>query len=256
MKERMFLMVIGILLASCQKQELIYESGDLNIEINAGEEYLHKYNIAAGINIKNPPQFVFWIEDTDGNYLNTLLCTYRAATGKWRASKGEDKNNIHRESALPYWSHQRNIQSQAIDIDALSSATIPSAYYMPCIENPLVDGITCATPNETSQFKMRAAEQLTQFKLFAEFNQSTDFNEYFPSSAIKGEDNYSGGEQGSGQPSLVYATTIDLQNANKEYNLKLIGHGSPDGSSDTLIIDLSKITSAKHIIESVKINIK
>lgn len=256
MKKLITLVVLGLLLASCKKQELIFESGDLKIEVSAGVEYLHKYNLAPGINIKNPPQFAFWIEDTEGNYLNTLLCTYRAATGKWKASKGEDKNNIHRESALPYWSHKRGIQSQAIDIDALSSATVPSAYYMPTTENPLVDGITCATPNESSQFKVSQSDQLTQFMMFAEFNQSTDFNEHFPSSAIKGENNYSGGEQGSGQPSLIYSTTINLQNANKEYNLKLIGHGSPDGSSDTLIIDLSKITSAMHIIESVKINIK
>ena len=65
--------------SGCNRDLVEYDSNDLKISIEKGEEWLHNFPLFLGINIKNPPQI--------------------AASGGNR-----------RKEALPHWCYQRGIQ--------------------------------------------------------------------------------------------------------------------------------------------------
>lgn len=220
---------------SCQKEEISFQSGDLKIAVETGEEWLHDFPLFMGLSKKNAPQFVIWMADEDSQYVSTLYCTHKIAREAWVANKGN-----RRKESLPFWAHQRGVVSG----DGL---------LLPTKEAPLADGITGATPKGDSWIKMTPAGS-KRFILFAEFNHSVDFNEHFPVDAISGSFQYSGGAEGSGQPAVVYATLVDLNAGFVEIELDLVGHSSPDGSNGKLYFDLSKLSSAKKIVKRVVVS--
>ena len=76
--------------SGCNRDLVEYDSNDLKISIEKGEEWLHNFPLFLGINIKNPPQIAIWTEDMEGNYLSTVYVTHKIATQSWQAS-GERK---------------------------------------------------------------------------------------------------------------------------------------------------------------------
>ena len=86
--------------------------------------------------VHNHPTFVFWAEDMNENYIQTLFVTKSFATGifghaplndsLWSTKPGITK----RPAALPYWWHKCNV----------SQSDVPSP------DKPFVDGYTGATP--------------------------------------------------------------------------------------------------------------
>ena len=228
-------LLISNLLASCQKEKLSYSSGDIRIQIQTGENWLHDYPLFLGITKKNPPQFAVWIEDTEGNYISTIYATYKIATESWISNNGN-----RRKEALPYWCHKRGI----VYSDGL---------FLPTKKQPLTDGITGATPKVDKEIQLNLKEFTKPIVIKAEFNQSLDFNNFFPENAKETDSNYSGGKEGSGQPAVIYAATI-YPNATRTY-LKLIGHSSSDGSSSEIFTDLNKLTSAKNIVGNIYVDI-
>ena len=132
------------------------------------------------------------MEDTQGNYLSTLYITHKIATQSWQASGGN-----RRKEALPHWCYSRGIK-------------YTDGLYLPTKDQPLVDGLSGATPQGSFNVKLRTKDMPKQFVVKVEINHSTDFNEYYPKSAQEGEKNYSGGKEGSGQPAVIYAALVDL----------------------------------------------
>ncbi len=205
------------------------EGKSLTISIAKGEQYLHKFQVNSFINIKTPPQFAVWIENLNGNYVETLYATSKIVNESWgKATDGGSK----RREALPYWTHKRS--NNKISTDAVSSAT----------------------PKGSSIIETKINEKQGKYIICAEVNMSTDFNEYYPKNAVIGGQNYSGGALGSGQPALVYSANIDLNSKNRVYELKLNGHSSPDGNDGKLYEDLSKLTTAKSIIKNITVNVE
>lgn len=223
---------------SCEKEDLQFETDNISVKVIEGENWLHDFPLFLGMNIKNPPQFVIWLEDTEGNYISTLFVTKKIATEAWMSNDGN-----RRKEALPHWCYQRGI----IYDDGL---------YLPTKEEPLIDGISGATPKAGIELKLEPASYLRQFVIKAEFNHSIDFNDAFPENAKEGDSNYSGGDMGSGQPALVYSALIDLDTNIKEYNLQLIGHSSSDGTNGDIYEDLSGVTSADRIVKEIVVLIK
>jgi len=223
-------------LQSCEKDDLSFVNGDIEIKIETGDHWLHDFPLLLGLTKKNSPQFAIWIEDTSGNYLSTVFVTYKIATKGWQANKGN-----RRKESLPHWCHQRGVVYE----DGL---------LLPTKEHPLIDGITGATPKEDKTIKITPKNLEKPFVIKAEFNHSVDFNDNYPKKAQEGDDNYSGGEEGSGQPAVIYATTVypDTKNA----VLELIGFSSPNGSTGDIYLDLQKLTSAKSIVKSINLTIK
>jgi hypothetical protein len=232
------LMMIACLVgcSSCEKEELSYMEGDFKVEIVSGDHWLHDFPLFLGISKKNAPQFAIWMEDTEGNYLTTVFVTNKIATEGWQANGGN-----RRKEALPHWCHQRGV----IYEDGL---------LLPTKDHPFTDGISGATPKEDLTVQLRLDDLNEPIVIKAEFNHSLDFNDFFPENAGEGEDNYSGGKMGSGQPALVYAGT--LYPDNEELELVLVGRSSSDGSDGKIYTDLEKISTAKDIIERIIVSIQ
>ena len=223
---------------SCQQELIEYEQGDVKVCIEQGSEWLHDFPLFLGIKKKNPPQIAIWLEDTEGKYLSTIYVTHKIATQSWQASGGN-----RRKESLPHWCYSRGVKYD----DGL---------YLPTKDKPFVDGISGATPQGSFDVKLRTKNALKQFIVKVEINHSTDFNEYYPKSAEEGQDNYSGGKEGSGQPALVYAAVVDLASEKKSFEATLIGHSSPDGTSGSIYEDTSKLTTALHIVKQISIQIQ
>lgn len=210
------------------------EGKNLTISIIKGEQYLHKFKVNSFISMKTPPQFAVWVEDLNGNYIETLYATSKIVKQSWSKAPEDStpKNQIKRDEALPYWTHKR------------SNNTI----------NP--DVVSSATPKGNSVIKTKTDGKQSKYVVFAEFNSSTDFNEYYTKDAMYGKDNYSGGAWGSGQPAVIYSATIDLDSQNSVYELQPIGHSSADGRDGKLYKDLSKLTTSKNIVKSITVEVK
>ena len=221
------------LLVSCEKVDMVTESGDYEIRIEAGEHWLHDFPLFLGLSKANPPQFAVWVEDTSGNYLSTLFATYKIATEGWQANKGN-----RRKESLPHWCFQRGV-------------TYSDGLYLPTKENPLPDGITGATPKADKTLLLSPSLLEPPFVIKAEFNHSVDFNSLYPKNAQPGEINYSGGEMGSGQPAVVYSVIV-LPDT-EEATLTLVGHSSPDGSDGLVYSDLESLTTARSIVGSIRL---
>lgn len=229
---------VGALFSSCQEDLIEYQKDDIKIMVKAGDEWKHPHDLFLGIKKQNPPQIAIWLEDVNGNYLTTLYASYKVATHSF---SGDEK----RKEALPYWNYAR--------LPLKSGQPIPDGYTGATTQKPIPDAVTGATPNGSFDLKMKPNEGLSQFVIKAEFNHSKDYNDYYPKSAIFGDDNYSGE---SGQPAIIYEAIIDLTTNQKEYHMQMIGHSSSDGSDGLLYTDLSKLTSAKDIVKEITIKIQ
>lgn len=223
---------------SCDNSLMEYGDSDVKISIEQGDAWLHDFPLFLGIKIKNSPQIAVWTEDMEGNYLSTIYVTHKIATQSWQAA---GKNR--RKEALPHWCYSRGVKYN----DGL---------YLPTKKEPLTDGITGATPRGSFDVKVTPNSAVKQFVVKVEINHSTDFNDYYPKSAKEGDSNYSGGEKGSGQPAVVYAVQVDLTSGKKDFEAKLLGHSSPDGSDGGIYEDVSTLTTALQIVKQITVHLK
>lgn len=228
---------LGVLI-SCNDELVTYKEDDIKVMVTKGDGWLHDFPLFLGIKMKNPPQIAIWVEDLAGNYLTTVYASHKIATESWQANGGN-----RRKEALPAWCHARGVKYS----DGL---------YLPTKNQPLVDGISGATPHGSFDVKIRPTGDLRQFIVKIELNHSTDWNDNYPKNAKEGDANYSGGEGGSGQPALVYSAEIDLDSNRKQYTATIIGHSSPDGSNGDIYPDTSFLTSALNIAKEITINIQ
>jgi len=203
----------------------------LEIELVPGKEFYY-------------PLFAVWIEDIEGEYIQTLYVARSVATGVFkygRAEKGEWKESPKRApQTLPYWAHKRGIRAS----DGL---------YMPEPANPVADAYTGPTPVAGFILQSRADSELpVKFRLMFEINQNWDWNEYWTNDKYPGDENY----MMSCQPALVYQAVIDQNNPEVEYLLKPVGHSHYSGKTGELFPDLSTITSALEIADSIIVRLK
>jgi len=244
MKRMNFIVIMLLIssLCSCQSELSEFEHGDLLARIEQGEEWLHDFPLFMGITKKNPPQIAIWLEDTTGNYLATVYASHKIATGSWQAAGGNP-----RKEALPHWDYVRGLQS-------ISSSNVSGN------RPALPDGVSGATPRSGFSVKLRPTSvsngSLTRFTLKVEVNHSTDFNPAYPKTASKGDANYSGGKEGSGQPALVYAVDVNLLSGEKAFEAVLTGHSSPDGSDGEVYPDVSQCTTALNIVKRITVTVK
>ena len=71
---------------------------------------------------------------------------------------------------------------------------------------------------------------------------------------MEGDENYSGGKMGSGQPAIVYAGTFYPDD--KDLELVIVGHSSSDGSNGNIYTDLEKLSTSKSIVERISVTIQ
>ena len=192
----------------------------------------------------NHPSFVFWIEDMDGNFIETVFITESVATGIYKYGKNIKGKWLPDEkrypASLPYWSHKRGKR-------------ISDGLYVPDKEHPITDAITGATPQSNFLLNARMKnENLRKFKILFEINQTWDFNEYWTNNKFPDNLAY----KTSCQPALVYETIINLEDLNEKYEMKAIGHAHYAGETGELFTDLSTITTALNIVKEIIIQVK
>ncbi len=190
------------------------------------------------------PLFAIWVEDSIGNYIETLYISRVISSSTFDYGKKVDDNwesaIVRRPEALPYWSHKRGIQSS----DGL---------FIPLNGAPDLDAVSGATP--TSNFIVKSRANFNNdigYKVLVEINQSYDWNGYYTKNKFPDDKVYSGSGQ-VGQPSLVYAT--EIKKTELKYTthkiMNLIGHGHHSGKDGKLYKDVSQITTAKNIAERI-----
>jgi hypothetical protein len=182
----------------------------------------------------NYPMMAAWIENIDGDFLQTLYVNQSVAKGFFNyavKSSGEwEAGEIVRPASLPVWAHSRGIQSS----DGL---------YMPTTDNPVPDALTSATPPGDFTIYSKTNTPLSgKVKVFFEINQSWDWNEYWTNN--------------KSQPSVVYAAEIDLDNPGREYTLLPVGHGHYSGANGEIFTDLNTLTTALQIVDEVKLEVE
>ena len=190
------------------------------------------------------PLMAVWLEDEEGNYLQTLFVPRAIATGVFRY--GSNASGKWVEAAkrapqtLPYWSHKRGVKAQ----DGL---------YMPDPDNPVADAYSGATPTTSFILKARADKPLPEkIRVMFEINQNWDWNEYWTNDKYPGNINY----LNNAQPAVVYEANVDLGNLRGRYLLKPAGHSHPTGATGELFTDLSTLTTALRIADSVVVAVR
>ena len=123
-------------------------------------------------------------------YLGPLYASKKIATQGWVSAGGN-----RRKEALPYWCHRRGVKYE----DGL---------YLPTKSEPLVDGMTGATPRADFDVRLKEQTGLRHFYVMVEVNHSIDFNDRYSKDKKEDESDYSGGSEGSGQPALVYKASL------------------------------------------------
>lgn len=207
----------------------------ISVELKKGEAFQY-------------PLFAIWIEDTYGNYIQTLYISRVISSSKFDFGKKVNDTwesaTVRRPEALPYWSHKRGIKAA----DGL---------YMPLGNSSDIDAYSGATP--TGNFIINSKSEIAKgnYKILVELNQSYDWNEYYTKDKYPNDKIYSGSGQ-VGQPSLIYEAQISSNDfdSNTYKLMNLVGHGHYSGKNGELYKDLSQVTSAKQIADRIIIHLK
>ncbi len=202
----------------------------ITVTVKRVKDFTHKQKIGI-LSLTIPPQIAIWLEDKQGNYIDTLFVTKSFGKQKWHFVK-YDPDKPLRTSCLPYWMNKR----------------LKAGLAIPTKNNPLTDAITSATPMGSFVLNSRIKKDLTDAVILAEFNKSFDPNEAFHIS----DTNMTLGKV-NGQPSLVYSAQINLTDSGKPVQLTLIGHGGETGDDGTLYTNLAGLTTVLDIVDSITV---
>jgi len=199
-------------------------SKDFNLHIYTGSQWNHSFKMGI-IRVHTTPQFAVWIEDTLGNYIETIKVTKKSAKSKFIGAKES------RPSALPVWSHKR---------DTINSYN----NYMPSKETKLVDAVTAASPKGDSTILFTVDDSIIDkgVRLFFEINQSMDYNDYYRENSKEDDAN--------GQPSLIYSATFKSSDAKTNQSISLIGIGTPTGEISK---STNNLTTALKIVGKISV---
>jgi hypothetical protein len=190
------------------------------------------------------PLLAVWIEDENGKYIQTLYVSESVAKGIFKYARQENNKWItapkRAPQTLPYWAHKRGV----IASDGL---------YMPDSHTAVPDAYTGATPVKGFVLTSRADGPLPEkYKVMLEINQNWDWNEYWTNDKYPDDENY----KMSCQPALVYEAFVDNRSMKEEYIMSPVGHSHYSGKTGELFTDLSTLTTALNIVESIKVRIR
>lgn len=177
-------------------------------------------------------QFAIWVEDDRGSFVDTVYVTRKVAKKGMGNRKGDldDLLGGPRLSALPVWAHRRGVD-------------YGGGNFYPTKDKPLPDAVTSATPKAGEfAWTWRPEETLRpgQYVYYVEVNKSSDKNDYHDYSWYRG------------QPSVVWRGSLEVEDETSSSQARVIGHGHVAGADGKIDLDLSTITTALSLIESVE----
>lgn len=191
----------------------------------------------------NHPLFAIWMEDLDGNYIQTLYVARSIANSIFNygdKSEGSwSEGIVRRPAALPYWSHKRGVQAE----DGL---------YMPSPDKPVADAYSGATSKNNWVLETRADDRQTQaYYILLEVNQPWDWNRYWTNNKYPDNEEY----KTSAQPAVVYRVKVDPKAKDQSYTMKVIGHSHYAGEDGSLNEDISTLSTSLEILKSITVTI-
>ncbi len=211
------------------------------------KEYEIDFEFKKGDSYTNP-LFAAWLEDSIGNYIETLYISASISASTFKNGYLKDKKwlpaILRRPEALPCWSHSRNIKAE----DGL---------YVPLYPALDLDAVTGATPQNNFIIKTGSSlANVDNFRILFELNQSFDWNEYYAKNSFPTDSIYSG-SGAVGQPSLVYSININKNDILKEHYfiMKPLGHGHHSGKNGYIDTNFDKISTALSIADRIIIAI-
>jgi len=232
------LLVVGIDQGFAQKKKKKNTSPDEIILNPDGKGNAVAFEFHRGIK-HNHPMFALWIEDDEGNYLQTLFVNQSVAKGyfrhvnniggKWEAGE------LQRPASLPVWAHKRGQLNE-------------KGNYMPTPKNPVPDAYTRATPSQSFIVRTNTDKSLPdRFTVCFEINQAWDWNSFWTNNKYPEDEEY----KTSSQPSVIYKSDIDMNNLKESYTLEPVGTGHYSGKDGNLHPQLETLTTALQIAEKV-----
>jgi len=191
----------------------------------------------------NHPLMAIWIEDLEGNYIQTLFVAQSIAkgtfafgdpsSGKWMPGP------IQRPASLPYWAHKRGIKSE-------------TGWFVPHHNDPMPDAITGATPKAGFRLVTQIPNNIyAPFNVLLEINQSWDWNYYWTNNKFPHDMQYFS----SAQPAVVYRVTLMPGQTQTVFHMLPIGHSHWNGSTGELFTNLSTITTALQIVRRATVTL-
>lgn len=190
------------------------------------------------------PLMAVWLEDQSGKYIQSLYVPPAVATGIFKYGKQENGKWVaaakRAPQTLPYWAHKRGVVAS----DGL---------YMPEKGKEVPDTYSGATPVQSFVLNTRADKELPSvYKVMLEVNQNWDWNEFWTNDKFPDDENY----KMSCQPALVYEAVVTVNSKGKVWVMKPIGHSHYSGKSGELFPDLTTLTTALSIADSIVVRIK
>jgi hypothetical protein len=192
----------------------------------------------------NHPLMAIWMEDPDGNYIQTLYVAKSIATGIFnygdKSSGKWQPGEMLRPAALPYWSHKRNVMND-------------KGNYMPGKGFEVADAYSGATPKADFRLLTRTDSVITsKFRILCEINQSWDWNDHWTNTMYPDDIEY----KSSSQPAVVYAAEVDPFMEGTVVKLLPIGRSHQSGSDGKLYYDLETLTTALKIISEISVTVE
>jgi hypothetical protein len=213
----------------------------ITIDLRTGEHYQSPPQpLFFGLTFTTVPQVAFWVEDLSGNYIETLYVTKKSTNAGFKPAD-DPFSTVARPEALPYWAHKRGVQ-------------YANNLMVPDRDNTDLDGMTGPTPLGNYDVVSKVDNQLRQFRVLMEINRSFDFNDVYAPDRFPDDPIYSGSGS-SGQPSVIYAATVNLDHSEDAYFLKAIGRGHHSGQDGELYTDMQGIDTALHLVDRVVVDV-
>jgi len=232
MKYFLSLFIATVVLSACkttenQIQELKNEPWNTNIMLKPGSNFNH-------------PTYAIWLETSTGEFIKTLFVTQSFATGIFKHGMSSDST----------WSSNSGISEQPAALPYFLHRYRKDHPMVPTPAKPLTDAYTGATPTGLSSIKVQTPSSDLPLRIFLEVNQTGDWNSFWHNNKMPNNRYY----KRSAQPSVIYSVLLNSEDS--VFYLNPIGHGSPDGSDGKLYTDLSGLTGALKIFESIQIQIQ
>ena len=213
----------------------------INIELRRGEHYESAPQpLFLGLTYTTVPQVAFWVEDLEGHYIDTLYVTKKSTNASFVPTE-DIFGTTSRPEALPYWSHQRGVKYD-------------NNLMVPGVGNTDLDGMTGPTPLGNYDIHSNTSTRLRQFKVMMEINRSYDFNKFYSKDKFPDDPIYSGSGS-SGQPSVIYSATVDLDAPKRAFFMEAVGHGHHSGADGLLYTDMQGIDTALQLVKRVIVDI-
>ncbi len=183
----------------------------------------------------NHPLMAIWLEDQEGNYLETLYVAKSIGTGIFDHGKinngSWEPGPVSRTAALPYWWHKWG--------------------ELPDSEHPVPDAITGPTPQSNFVLSSNVDPSSPKpFMVLLEINQSWDWNEFWSNDKYPDDKDY----KTSSQPALVYSVFVDPSKEDTAYIMEIAGHSHYGGKNGLLYEDISSLTTAKNIAGVIRVS--